>query len=143
MNYLVETRKIFTLYFLSLLVAVGAMQGCTSANPIKAAETNEQRAYAIYGTFVIFSEKAADLAENPSLPRNVRLSLVEAEEDASPIVDGMLEVFAEYQVIEAEFKAGMTTEERFLTVANNLNSWVNRVAPLVNRLVARVEEARE
>lgn len=126
--------------FLLLLVALG-LQACASVNPIAAAETTEQRAYAMYGTFVIASEKAADLAENASLPRSVRLGLVDAEEDARPVVESMLEVLAEYETIRAQVDAGETSEDRLVIVANNLNSWVDRVAPLINRLISRVQEA--
>ena len=137
MKYL-AVRQLQVVYLLLLAVFV---QGCANVNPIAAAETPEQRAYAIYGTFVIFSEKAADLAENAALPRSVRLGLVEAEEDARPVVDSMLEVLEEYETIRAQVDAGETGEERFVIVASNLNSWVDRVAPLVEGLVTAVKEA--
>ena len=126
--------------FLLLLTALG-LQACASINPIAAAETPDQRAYAIFGTFTIFSEKAADLAENPTLPRNVRLGLVNAQEEARPVVNDMLEVLDEYETIKAQVEAGETGQDRFAIVARNLNSWVDRVVPLVNRLVSRVTEA--
>ena len=130
-------QRYFT--FLLLLTALG-LQACASINPIAAAETPDQRAYAIFGTFTIFSEKAADLAENTSLPRSIRLGLVNAQEDARPIVMSMLEVLDEYETIKAQIDAGGTGQNRFVIVANNLNSWVDRVAPLVKRLVNAVTE---
>ncbi len=126
-----------------ILLAWVALSGaaCQNVNPIAAAETNEQRAYAAYGTFVIFSEKAADIAELPSVPRNVKLALIGAEERAGPVADDLLDALLEFESIRDEFSAGTSTEERVLIASNNLNSWINRLLPLVNDLIKEVKGA--
>ncbi len=115
-------------------------QGCASVNPIAAAETPDQRAYAMFGTYTIAAEKAADLAENSQLPNSVRLGLVEVEEDAAPVVVSMMEALGTYEAIRAELAAGETGRDRYVIAATNLASWVDRVAPLVSKLVTAVED---
>lgn len=124
-----------------LLLFAIALAGCQSANPMAAANTNEQRAYAAYGTFVIFQEKAADLAEDSAIPRGVKLRIIQAEERAKPAADSLLDAYTEFLVIRAQFDAGQTTEEKVLIASNNLNDWVTRLLPLINELVRNVKGA--
>lgn len=112
-----------------LLLTMVALAGCKAANPIGAAETSEQRAYAAYGTYVIFAEKAADLAEQPNIPRSVKLRLIEAEERASPIMNTMLDMLAEYE------------RTKSATAYTNLTVWVDRALPLIAALVRNVKGA--
>ncbi len=128
------------LAFFTLLLLVG-LQGCASTNPIGAAETAEQRAYAAYGTFVIFQEKAADLVEDENIPDGVKLPIIQAEERAKPVADSLIEAYVEFIAIKAEFDAGETSEERLIAAANSLNDWVTRLAPLVNELVRNIKGA--
>ena len=128
-----------------LLLVVNALflSACQSANPIGAAETAEQRAYAAYGTFVIFQEKAADLAEDANIPRGVKLRIIAAEERAKPVAESLLDAYTEFLVIKAEFDAGETTEQRVITASNQLNNWITRLAPLVNELIRNVKGAED
>jgi len=118
-----------------------ALAGCQSANPIKAAETTEQRAYAAYGTFVIVQEKAADLVEQQNIPRSVRLQIIQAEERAKPVADSLLDAYTEFLVVRAEFEAGQTSEQRFVIASERLDDWVTQLAPLVNELIRNIKGA--
>ena len=136
MRNAVDIRQVYV-----LLLAV-ALAGCQAANPIAQAETPEQRAYAAYGTFVIFQEKAADIAEDATLPRGVRLRVAQAEQRARPVAESLIETYVEFIEIKAEFDAGdSTAEARLVQVSNSLNDWVNRLAPLVAELVRNVKGA--
>jgi len=126
-------------FFVALLLV--GLQGCASTNPIAAAETSEQRAYAAYGTFVIFQEKAADLVEEESIPDGVKLRIIEAEERAKPVADSLLDAYTEFLAIKAEFDAGETSEERLVAAANSLNDWITQLAPLINELVRNIKGA--
>lgn len=112
---------------LTLFVAVA----CESINPVGKAETLEQRAFAVYGTYVIFAEQAADLAENDALPRSVRLALVTAEERTSPVIESLLNAVQDLQVLNSS------------TTRTSLESWVDRALPLVSDLVRSVRGAQE
>ena len=118
-----------------------ALAGCQSANPIKAAETTEQRAYAAYGTFVIVQEKAADLVEQQNIPRSVRLQIIQAEERAKPVADSLLDAYTEFLVVRAELEAGQTSEQRFVIASERLDDWVTQLAPLVNELIRNIKGA--
>lgn len=135
-------RKLDYRYAWVLLWAF-ALAGCQGANPIKAAETNEQRAYAAYGTFVIVQEKAADLVEQPNIPRGVKLRIIGAEERAKPVADSLLDAYTEFLIVKAEFDAGQTSEERFVIAANSLDNWVTQLVPLLNELIRNVRGAEE
>ena len=129
--------KQYQAFFLLLLVV--GLQGCAGTNPIAAAETNEQRAYAAYGTFVIMQEKAADLVEQTNIPRGVKLRIIGAEERAKPVADSLLDAYVEYLLVRAEYEAGQTSEERFVIAANSLDNWVTQPVPLLNELIRNVK----
>lgn len=139
-------QRIYDRYFafFALLLLVG-LQGCAGTNPIAVAETPEQRAFAMHGTYVIFAEKAADLAELTSLPRNVRLGLVAAEERAKPIADSLFDAWTEFLVIKAEFDAGDSGDAgaRLLRASESLNDAITRLAPMLNELVRSVKGAED
>ncbi len=116
---------------LLLLLTLSFAISCASINPVKQAETLEQKAYAVYGTYVVFAEKAADLAENDALPRSVRLALVNAEERASPVVTSLLHAAEEMQTLNNS------------TTRRSLESWIDRALPLINDLVRSVKGAQE
>jgi hypothetical protein len=137
------TPQAMWLYAVVIWMAVPLiMTGCASSNPIKAADTAEQKAYAAYGTFVIFQEKAVDLAELDTVSNSIKLRIIDAENRAKPVADSLLDAINEYNVIRAEVDAGETSSDRLVVVSNNLNSWINRLMPLVNELVRNVKGAR-
>ncbi len=126
-----------------LLLWLFALAGCQSANPMKFAETPEQRAYAAYGTFVIAQETAADLVEDDSIPRGVKLRIIQAEERAKPVADSLLDAYMEFLIVKAEFDAGETSEERLVIAAQGLDDWVTQLAPLVNELLRNIRGAKD
>jgi hypothetical protein len=126
-----------------LMLWLFALAGCQSANPIAAAETPEQRAYAAYGTFVIAQETAADLVEQDTIPRGVRLRIIQAEERAKPVADSLLDAYMGFLIIKAEFDAGDTSESRLAAAANELDDWVTQLAPLINELLRNIKGARD
>ena len=135
-------RKLnYQVAWLILVAQVLFLTACQSANPVGAADTAEQRAYAAYGTFVIFQEKAADLAEQPELSRSMKLRIINAEAAAKPVAESLLDAYTEFLVVKAQFDAGETTEDRVVIASNNLNNWITRLAPLVNELIRNVKGA--
>jgi hypothetical protein len=116
---------------LVLLLTLVVVASCASINPVGKAETLEQRAYAVYGTYVLFAEKAADLAENDALPRSIRLGLVNAEERASPVVTSLLNAAEDMQALNNS------------TTRTSLEAWIDRALPLINDLVRSVKGAQE
>lgn len=136
---MLQPNKIFQLF--TLLLFAWVLQACTAANPIAQAETVDQKAYAAYGTYVIFAEKAADIAERPDVSTSVKLKLIQAEEKASPVAKNLLDTVLEYEEIRDEVAAGTNTSEKLLIVSNQLNNWVTQLAPLINELIRNVKGA--
>ena len=117
-----------------LLIIVLALQACGAANAIKRAETVEQRAYAAYGEFTIVSEQAAKLVSSGQLDNRSIIAIGRAEEAAKKVADPLIELTLEFATVRAEFEAGGTGQDRFISAMNNLNGWVERLLPLVANL---------
>lgn len=127
--------------FFILLLMVG-MQGCGTANPIARAETVEQKAYATYGTFVIFEEQAAKLVSSGQIPDSAVRAIAAADLRAKPVADSLLTAVQEFEEIRAEFQSGETGEARYVAAINNLDDWIERALPLIDNLVAAVKGAK-
>jgi len=128
-------------YNIYLLAIVLALQACAVTDPIAKAETLEQRAFATYGTFVIFEEQAAKLVSSGELSNSVVRAIGRADERAKPVVDSLIAATVEFSAIKAEYEASGEGEERFIAAMNELNVWVSRAAPLVNNLISAIEGA--
>lgn len=50
------------------LLLLFTVTGCSTIEPVRTAETPEQKAFALHGTYVIYKEVAADLSEDPDTP---------------------------------------------------------------------------
>jgi hypothetical protein len=140
MNHVtVGVRQFQTFYLLAIMLL---LQACAGANPIAKAETTEQRAYATYGTFVIIEEQAAKLVSSGQIPNSAVQAIGRADAAAKPVADSLLDAALEFTVIRAEFEAGGGTgEERYVRAMNELNSWIERITPLVANLITAVKGA--
>ena len=127
--------------YLYLFTVLLFLQSCASVNPVSKAETIEQKAYATYGTFVIFEEKAAELVSSGTLPDDVSLAIIDADERAKGVADSLLDATIEFIKIRNQLAAGETTQEQLDIAVANLDEWINRAAPLINNLVTTVEGA--
>ena len=126
-------RWLKQVYVGALLLALSAC----AANPLRYADTLEQRGYAAYGTFVIAEESVARLtAPGSTLPRDAQLSMIGVAERAQPVVDDLRSTLAEYQTARADFEAQRVEVGAFQTVVNSLNDWVTRAEKVVAELLA-------
>lgn len=131
-------KYLYSFYFCFIAACLMAMSNCAVVDPLRQAETTGQRAYALYGTYVIFVEKAADIVESPNVPPTLKLRLIAAEEKAAPIVESLIEVLFEYERIEREVKAQTTPPERLLAVSRNLETMLLEATPLIEVLINTV-----
>jgi len=128
-------------YNIYLLAIVLALQACAVTDPIAKADTLEQKAFATYGTFVIFEEQAAKLVSSGELSNSAVRAIGRADERAKPVVDSLIAAAVEFAAIKAEYEASGEGEERFIAAMNELNVWVSRAAPLVDNLISAIEGA--
>lgn len=125
------------------VVMVPLLQACQGANPVAVAETPEQKAYALYGMYVVFNEEAAAIAENPAIPPSVRLGVIRAAEAAKPSADALEAATNNFIEIAGQVAAGTTPQEKYVIALNNMNQWVTDSRPLIDALVAAVKGARK
>lgn len=138
LNWSPAFRLTFTALLMALFVIL-SLPGCaTVGGPLKAAETVEQKAFALYGTFVVFEEAAVTVVQNEQLPRSVRRAVQNADAKAKPVVDSLLDAVLEVQKIRLQVEAGTNTTERLLIVTANLENWIDRAVPVVNNLIGAV-----
>lgn len=131
----------FRALYLSLVAALLALAGCAS-NPVSEAETVEQTAYALYGTFVVFEEAGAELIRSPSVPTSAKRAIQRTDAVAKPIADEVIDLVLEVQEVRTAVLAGESTEERLATVTANLATWLPRLEAAVADLVTAVQAAK-
>lgn len=125
-----------------LVVVALALQACASINPVSRADTVGQKAYGLYGTFTVYEEQAAVVAQDANVPQNVRHSLVSLDTVAKPILDKLVDLALSLDGIRLDLKAGKTTEDQLVIATANLAQWYNDAVPKVHALVAAVQGAK-
>lgn len=135
-----------------LLVAVIVLQACT-ANPVREAETFEQKAFALYGTYVIFQGKASELVQDSAVPDNVKRVLRDADAAAYPVAESLVEAATTVGDIREALNqcpnlpepsplCVPTNEQRLVNAVNNLSTIYFQAQPVLLRVVAAVKGAK-
>lgn len=116
-----------------------ALHGCAS-NPVAAANTLDQKAYAIYGTFVIVEEQGAKLVSDPTTPAAIKAAIRSTDARAKPTADALTTALHQYDTAVASVKAGGPGTAGALSTAQaNLTTWIAQASTDVNALVAAVK----
>lgn len=89
---------------------MAAVAGCAS-NPLKTAETVEQKADAYYGMFVISQEAAVAIAQDPATPQSVKVALRDADRVAKPLADDLHAKILEFGRVKAAYVAALEAGE--------------------------------
>lgn len=128
---------------LALAALAGALSltGC-AGNPIHEAQTVQQKAYALYGTFVIFEDQGARLVGDPAVPAGVKAAIKSADAVASPVFDAGLDLVLQVESIRADIAAGKTTDEQLLIASANLDRWITEAVPKLAALAAAVRGSK-
>ena len=127
---------LFELLIVAALISV-ILSGCHS-NPLTVAQTPEEKAYALYGTFVVFEEQAAIVIKQAATPVDAKTAIRKADAAAKPVADALLAAVREYILIKGELAAGTTTNDKLVLATANLNKWVAQATPLIQALVISV-----
>lgn len=137
------TRAVFLAFLLAIAIPVTlVLSGCGTTSAVKQAETPEQKAYALYGTYVIFQEKAAELVQDSTTPENVKEALREADRVAYPVAESLVDAVREVEAIRQQVVSGMTPEEKLTIAISNLSRIYFAAAPKLLAVVAAVKEAK-
>lgn len=125
------------------LVAFALLAGC-AGSPVQVAQTTQQKAYALYGTFVIVEEQAVKLtAPTSNLTPAVKTTIINSMQRAQPVVDSMLAANQKAEAAKADFEAKKLDQPAFQIVVDNLGNWVAQAEPLVTSLVSAVKGAQK
>lgn len=125
----------------TICLGAALVAGC-GLSPLKQAETPEQKAYALYGTYVIFQEKAAELVQDSTTPDNVKQALREADRVAYPVAESLVEAVLEVEAIRQQVASGVTSEERLTIAISNLSNIYFSAAPKLLEVVSAVKGAK-
>ena len=124
-----------------MFVALALMMvaGCkTVTAPVEVAQTAEQKAYALYGTFVVFEELAASVVTDPATPAAAKDFIKKSDATVKPAADALLQSARQVIQIQSELAAGKTPTEK-LEIANaRLESWVVAAQPKILALQCAV-----
>ena len=130
--------RFYAAYLLWCALAI-ALTACV-VNPIRAAETAEQKAYAAYGTFVIFEEQAAQLVQSPEVPADVKQALREADAIAKPAADTLLVSARVVASVRRQVAQGTTTNEKLQAAIDTLNTVYMQAIPKIAAFVDMVDK---
>lgn len=139
------TRTVFwpgfaavSIFAATLLVALTECS-CAS-NPVAEAQTLEQKAYALYGTFVILEEQADQVVKQSTTPENVRAAIANADAKAKPTADALMQSFLNYSHIEQQFKNGTYSQAELDLATQNLSKSVDKMGVDVQTLNNAVKQ---
>lgn len=119
---------------LALACALAATPACASLslgdtrpeNPIAAARTLDQRAYALLHSYAAIVEEAADIVRDPGAPLSLKRALGQAERYATPAVETLQISVAAFIRARSDFDAasaagapGLERAAAALTIAAN------------------------
>lgn len=137
-----------------LAVGMVILTAC-STNPVAQGDTFEQKSFALYGTYVIFQGKAAELHQDSATPVKVAEALSAADRVAHPLaealVDGALTVQDIRETLEAcrlpepsvpPEKCKNTNEQQLAIALTNLSSLYFKAKPAILGIVAAVKGAK-
>lgn len=127
------------LFIGAMMIAVLSFAGCkTMSDPVAAAQTTEQQAYALYGTFVIYEEVGASIAVDPATPDALRSLIKRVDAVAKPAADAMLGGARDFVKAKALVDQGQSTEEKVTITSANLVNWVADAKPKILALQCAV-----
>lgn len=142
------------LTFIVALVAPALLAGCL-ANPVRQAETFEQKAFALYGTYVIFQGKAAELVQDSVTPERVKEGLRAADRVAYPVAESLVDAATEVgnirdiinmcddlEIPDANPACTASNERRLTNAITNLSAIYFKAQPTILNLVATVKGAK-
>lgn len=132
-------RHLQAVVWLALAVALSA---CATINPIGTAQTAEQKAYAAYGTFVVFEEEAAKLVQSSEVPPDVKENLKRADAVAKPAADALVAAARQVLMVRKQLESGATTDDKLRLAIENLNRWYFDTLPKIQALVTLVEKEK-
>lgn len=130
------------LYLIVTALILGMLSGCAGYNPVAVAETPEQKADAMYDTFLVYKQQAVNLAQKPGTPQSVINALASADRVVTPIMNSMQAAVSVVGKVRAELSAGINTQDMLDSVTLNLERWIIEAGPALQALIDAVATAQ-
>jgi hypothetical protein len=115
---------------LAAVLVAWACVGCAN-NPVSLAQTAPQKAYALYGEFVIFEEQAAALKQSGALSGDTLVQVQRADNIAKPTADHLLKTVLAYETFAHTPAGDPRAAAAGLELSNALNDAARDVGELV------------
>jgi len=136
---------------LALLLILGLGFGLTACSVTSTAETPQQRAYALIGTYAVLAQEAATLIENPDTPDEVAEAIGLADQLAWPAITALSGAVHRYAALSDELaalEASGHTPPDALTIAlsrtfDELSVGILRAAPALQQFSVALNQLRE
>lgn len=133
-------------YLTGLLIALAfAVSACATSpkDVYDAADNDMQKAYALYGTFVVYEEQGAVLVQDPRVGSDVKKVIRDADRRVKPVMDKLLQSVMAYDAIRNDVEAleGDTDLDKVRDAATRLKVWLDLAIPAVKGLVEAVRGA--
>ncbi len=125
---------------LALGLALAATPACASLqlgqtrieNPVAAARTIDQRAYAILHSYAAMVEEAADIVRDPAAPLSLKRALGQAERAATPAAETLQIAVATFVRARSDYDASASADRPALErAATALTIAANRLSEAV------------
>lgn len=137
----------------ALLAVASVLAGCPASNPVKVAQSYEQKSFALYGSYVIYQGKAAELKQDSAVPDKVKEALSAADRVAYPVseklIDAVLDVGHIRDLLdqcpalpEPDPACVPTNEQRLANALVNLSTIYFTAQPALLGLINAVKEAK-
>lgn len=133
----------FKLNYVGLVAVALLLSACGTLNPLSHAQTAEQKAYALYGEFVVVEEQAAAVVGDSSVPSTFRAAIVNADSAAKPVADSLLDAAVAAKSVRDDLAQGKSTDEKVAIATANLLQWYAALSEKLANLVSAVKEARK
>ena len=124
-----------------LLLAATLLAGCPS-NPIREAETAEQKVGAALYEFTEFQKLARTVGGDAEVPSKVRKAFLDLAIEAKPGADALDAGLRRYQAAAAALSEGATDGERVLVMTRELNALLYDFEPYLKRIRSTRKEAQ-
>ncbi len=129
------------------LLTLPFLPGCASiqeVNAVAAADTVEQRAFALYGSFVVVEEQAAVLVRNKAIPKGIRKAIQAADAKAKPLADRVRSLAVQLNAARMAYNADPLGENggRIMAVTQAIGATLAAFEPAFRELKGLVANAK-
>lgn len=108
----------------ALIAITWLIVGCQTPNPVTTAKDPLQRAYALYGEFVIVEEEAARLKTSGTLTGDALVIVQRADAKAKPGADAILQAIQQYAAAENSLAGAPDTAGKVALASAQVQRWV-------------------